>query len=52
VVDVMAQFDMLVAQIKQLQRKLEKAETLEEFKQLTADLKELLELYDEERKRS
>ena len=48
----MVQFDMLIAQIKQLQRKLEKAETLEEYKQLTIDLKELMELYDEERKRS
>jgi len=48
----MAQFDMLVAQIKQLQRKMDKAETLEEYKTLTNDLKELLELYDEERKRS
>jgi len=48
----MEQIDMFVAQIKQLQRKLERADNIEKFKQLSDDLKELLALYDDERKKA
>ena len=49
-VKAMVTFDMLIAQIKQLESKMDKADTIEEFKRLHADLKELLELYDAEKK--
>jgi len=45
-----AHFDMLVAQMKLLHRKLSEAETIEEYQKLTKELKELLDLYDKERK--
>ena len=46
----MAHFDMLVAQMKLLHRKLSEAKTLQEYQELTEELEELLKLYDQERK--
>ena len=41
--------DYILADIKQFESKMAKAETIEEFKILHQDLKEKLELYDKER---
>jgi len=48
----MALIDYILADIKQLESKMAKAETVEEFKILHKDLKEKLELYDKERGKS
>ena len=45
----MALIDYILADIKQLEGKMAKAETVEEFKALHRDLKEKLALYDKER---
>jgi len=47
----MALIDYILADIKQLERRMDEATTVEEFKKLHRDLKEKLELYDLERKR-
>jgi len=45
----MALIDYILADIKQLERKMVKAQTVEEFRILQQDLSEKLELYDKER---